>query len=153
MRIPNSRERGGGLDPNATMTPMIDIVFQLLIFFICASTGSVRDLLLPTDLAPGAVASAVSQPVEKPLGEVWLKLERRGDATVSVLEGTDYPEFGLLRTVLRALAETAQELPVNLDIDGEVPMGDVIRVYDACKAAGFVSINFAASAEDLEPPR
>lgn len=149
MKIPNSRDRGG-LDPNAAMTPMIDIVFQLLIFFICASTGSVRDLLLPTDLAPGAVESAVSPPAEKPLGEVWLKLERRGETTVSVLEGADYPEFGPLRTVLQALAETAKELPVNIEIDGEVPMGDVIRTYDACKAAGFESINFAADPEALK---
>lgn len=52
MRIPTSRYRTG-FDANATMTPMIDIVFQLLIFFICASTGTVRDLLLQTDLAPG----------------------------------------------------------------------------------------------------
>ena len=50
MRIPTSRDRGG-FDANITMTPMIDIVFQLLIFFICASTGTVRDLLLETDLA------------------------------------------------------------------------------------------------------
>lgn len=101
MRIPTSRYRTG-FDANATMTPMIDIVFQLLIFFICASTGTVRDLLLQTDLAPGAVEAAVSPPAEKPLGEVWLKLERRGEATVSVLEGADYPEFGPLLEVLRA---------------------------------------------------
>lgn len=149
MRIPTSRDRGG-FDANITMTPMIDIVFQLLIFFICASTGTVRDLLLETDLAPGAVEAAVSPPAEKPLGEVWLKLERRGDATVSVLEGSDYPEFGPLQEVLRALAETAKELPVNLDIGPEVPMGDVIRVYDACKAAGFESINFATDPEALK---
>lgn len=29
-------------------------------------------------------------------------------------------------------------------------MGDVIRVYDACKAAGFESINFAADSDALK---
>jgi biopolymer transport protein ExbD len=36
---------------------------------------------------------------------------------------------------------------VILDIDDEVPVGDMIHVYDLCRAAGYQSISFAA-----EPP-
>ena len=31
------------------MTPLIDVVFLLLIFFVCASTGQIRESLLPTN--------------------------------------------------------------------------------------------------------
>ena len=52
------------------MTPLIDVVFQLLIFFICASTGRLRELLLPTDFAAGALGDQAAKSVERPLGEV-----------------------------------------------------------------------------------
>ena len=40
------------------MTPMIDVVFQLLIFFVVASTGQVAEALLPTELAASGTAAA-----------------------------------------------------------------------------------------------
>ena len=40
------------------MTPLIDVVFLLLIFFVCASTGQIRESLLPTELSGGSIESA-----------------------------------------------------------------------------------------------
>ena len=62
MRIP-SRQREGDTD-NTAMTPMIDVIFQLLIFFICASAGQVQEAHLPTELAPGSIEAV------QPLGQV-----------------------------------------------------------------------------------
>lgn len=56
MRIPTSRQRATQVDMQTAMTPLIDVVFQLLIFFICTSTGHMKELLLPTDFR--AVRSA-----------------------------------------------------------------------------------------------
>jgi len=145
MRIPTSK-RGRSEMATAAMTPLIDIVFQLLIFFICASIGHLREEILPTDFAAGSVRDA-AEPVEQPLGEVWIKLAWDGRQTVPTVEGTAYPDWPRLTAVLTALAETAAEIPVILDIAGDVPVGDALRVYDACRAAGFQSLSFAAEAK------
>ena len=106
------------------MTSMIDCVFLLLIFFVCASVGQLRESMLGTDLPPGGVSASVVD-VE--------------------LEGNNrrYRSFAELRATLRELASLAPEIPVILDIGGEVPLGDVIDVYDTCREARFRSIHFA----------
>lgn len=135
------------------MTPMIDVIFQLLIFFVCASAGQMVESHLPTELAAGSVESAVPVIVERPFGEVWLRLRRKGDAgdeniTVVELNNRKYSDEASLRTTLLALAETTPEIPVILDIDGPVPLGDVVRVYDACQSAQFHQVSFAT-----KPPK
>lgn len=135
------------------MTPLIDVVFQLLIFFICASTGHMKELLLPTDFRAGSIGAAAAPEAEKPLGEVWVKLHRTNDQTVAFLEGREFRDLGQLEQTLAALAAAATEIPVILDIAGDVPLGDVIRVYDACRAAHFRTVNFAADARLARPKK
>ena len=138
------------------MTPLIDVVFQLLIFFICASTGHLRELLLPTDFAAGALGDQAAKPVERPLGEVWIRLSRESDETVMRLEGLEFRQLDELQATLVSLAKTADDIPVILDIGGDVPLGDAVGVYDASRAAGFRSISFAAEAprtEKADPKR
>jgi biopolymer transport protein ExbD len=143
VRIPSRHTQDNALE-SLSMTPMIDVVFLLLVFFVCAATGQIRELLLPTDLAAGAVSSSEPVEMETPLGEVWLRLRLKGGRTIVDLEGTDYEDFGRLQETLQALAATAPEIPVILDIQPDVPLGEVIRVYDACQASGFESVHFAA---------
>ena len=131
------------------MTPLIDVVFQLLIFFICASTGHIKELLLVTDFRNGSVSPATSTEVEKPLGEVWLRLNRADDETVYRIEEREIRDVTELGPILKTLGSVAPEIPVNLDIAADVPLGDVIRAYDACRAARFRTINFAAELSRL----
>jgi biopolymer transport protein ExbD len=103
---------------------------------------------LPTELASGSVESAAPVIVERPFGEVWLRLRRKEDAgdeatTVVELNDREYADEASLRTTLLALAETTSEIPVILDIEGAVPLGDVVRVYDACQSAQFRQVSFA----------
>jgi biopolymer transport protein ExbD len=140
MRIPTHRHE----IENTSMTPMIDVIFQLLIFFVCASAGQVLESHLPTELAAGAVEAAAPVIVERPFGEVWLRLHRRADGvTVVELNDREYSDEPSLRKTLLALSETTPEIPVVLDIDGPVPLGDVVRVYDACQSAQFRQVSFA----------
>jgi biopolymer transport protein ExbD len=146
MRIPTSHSRRTPVDLQGAMTPLIDVVFLLLIFFICASTGHLRELLLPADFTAGAVSDQAREPVERPLGEVWIRLSRDADVTVMQVEGREFRELEELAESLKALAAEAGEIPVILDIHGDVPLGDAISVYDTCRAARFRSISFAAEA-------
>ena len=61
MRIPTRRHEV----ENNSMTPMIDVIFQLLIFFVCASAGQTLESHLPTELAAGTTESAVISPAPK----------------------------------------------------------------------------------------
>lgn len=126
------------------MTPLIDVVFQLLIFFICASTGHLRELLLPTDFAAGSVGAMTPRQMERPLGEAWIRLRRELDTTIVQVEEREFRDLNELQGTLRDLAEAASEIPVILEIQGDVPLGDAVAVYDACRAARFRSISFAA---------
>ncbi len=126
------------------MTPLIDIVFQLLIFFVCASTGHLRELLLPTDLTGGGTQSTTPANPQAPIAQVWIRLRVKDAVTITDIEGTSYQPGDTLRTTLFALAEAARESPLILDISGDVPLGDVVQIVDLCRSAGFTSIHFAA---------
>lgn len=145
MRIPSHQGRDDH-PHDLSMTSMIDVVFLLLIFFVCASAGQVRESLFPTELSAGAIEAQEFRRQPKPFGEVWLYLRRvDGDRTVVQVNeaGEFYADFGLLQRQLELLAAATTEIPVILDIQPDVPLGDVIRVDDICRTAGFESINYA----------
>ena len=141
MRIPRVHRSVQGPD-NSSMTPMIDVVFLLLIFFICASARQSREALLAANLPSGSIEAAVSAaPVQ--IDQAFVKLKHREGGTVAEINDTDYPTIELLETQLQALAQVGPEVPVILDVDGPVPFGDVIRVYDLCQRLHFTTIKFA----------
>jgi biopolymer transport protein ExbD len=148
MRIPVSHQHSREND-DSFMTPMIDVVFLLLIFFVCASVGQIRESTLATPLAAGSVEAV--DPVEspKPLGEVWVRLARRGagEGAVTTAEVNNllYDDWDRLRGTLRELASVAPEIPVILDIGQSVPVGDFVDIYDTCRSAGFDNIQFATA--------
>jgi biopolymer transport protein ExbD len=134
------------------MTPMIDVVFLLLIFFVCASVGQIHEAHLPTPIAAAGNVDATNSPdVEKPVDRVWLKLylaDQPTDSTRAELNGTEYEDWTKLRETLRALAGLQSDIPVILDIQPKVPVGDMIDIFDTCTAAGFEDIQFATSSKD-----
>lgn len=145
MRIPSSHRHSDAGTIDQAMTPMIDVVFLLLIFFVCASVGQTTESLLPTELAAGGIATELPEQPPEQLERLWMKLSRQGNVTVAEVNGSIHPDLDALATVLSGLQEAgaAGEMPVVLDVGSDVPLGDVIRVYDECLAAGFASVDFA----------
>ena len=150
MRPPASTTRDYG-DP---MTPMIDVVFNLLIFFVVTAVGAAPEQLLPAELpASGAVAAAI-EPEKRDswATDVWLKLSLgESDALQVDMNGTVYRDLNQLKTNLRALAEVGPESPVVLDIAPSVQMEQLVDVWDTCIAAGFQSVSFAVDAASVAP--
>lgn len=143
MRIPTHRDRPVA-DPDQAMTPMIDVVFNLLIFFVCASVGQVKESVLATELRGTSEFSPVPRAQRPLLGEVRVRLVRGdGGRTEAELNGNRIADPADLERTLRALAEAAEEIPVVLDVAPDVPLGDVVRTYDACRAARFRNVQFA----------
>jgi len=148
MRIPafdnESAER-----TDATMTPMIDVVFLLLIFFICTASFQITEELLPSSvkLEEGAGAEPVEVPEQmQDLQEVVIEVGWTGSTPTWTVNEQPVDTFASLRQVLRNVAEVDLDVPVILDVADPVPLGDVVDVYDAARITGFDQIQFAASA-------
>lgn len=154
MRVPTSHRDEAR--ESMAMTPMIDVVFLLLIFFVCASIGQIRELILATRLAAGGIAPAETLPPPEapPPQQYWLYLKHApGGRTVYEINNARFENAAALAQALSALAEWAAADPLILDIEPDVPAGDMIRVYDTARRAGFQSIQFAADAGTIAAPQ
>lgn len=148
MRVPIRKREP--LRSEDSMTPLIDVVFLLLIFFVCASVGQVAESLLPTKLDSGAVASVAASESEPAATKIWVYLKREQTGTLSLkVESRVCASFEELNANLRELAELTPESPVILDVGPEVPLEALVDTWDICNRAGFQSINFATQAPKL----
>ena len=84
---------------------------------------------------------------EVDLDEVVVKLLWREGRAHWQINQREYNRLADVQAVLTAAARVQVDLPVILDVDPEVPMEDVIDVYDLCRRVGLVRIQFAASSD------
>ena len=133
------------------MTPMIDVIFLLLVFFVCTASFQAVEQILPTTLSlPGSVEAV--EPVDPEmldLDEVVVRLGWENGRPSWKIENRRFISLAELERTIAALAEAKADLPVILDPDAAVPMEHVIDLYDACRKAGLQTIRFAA--EDGTP--
>ncbi|MBP3695521.1 MAG: biopolymer transporter ExbD [Thermoguttaceae bacterium] len=131
------------------MTPMIDVIFQLLIFFICTSTFQMPEKLFPTPIQalfgnqPSEQTQTFELPPEIQDFEEVVILVHYEETPWWEIYGNRIETFSQLETMLRALAEECADVPLILDIDPNVPLENVIQLYSAAKRDGFGKIQFA----------
>ncbi|MEO2016505.1 MAG: biopolymer transporter ExbD [Fuerstiella sp.] len=151
MRIPTHRDRRVSLD-NESMTPMIDVVFLLLVFFVCASVGQKPDLLLPAELSAGQTEAQVDLPQQEPdewqSPEVRIYLDRDAAGQLSILlNERPVGSAAELDVCLTQLAGFDIDSKIIIGFDDAVAFQHFIDVYDRCQAIGFQSISLAVKAE------
>ncbi len=131
------------------MTPMIDVVFQLIIFFLCTTSFQPLELRLPSPLnLPGSLGDAAALPPElEHLTVVVIRLLREDGTTIVMLNQQSYRSLDDVRRKLRELGSIRRDLPIVLDPAGDVAVEEVIRLYDVCRGEGFSRIQFAAPVE------
>jgi biopolymer transport protein ExbD len=128
----NLRDEEGAEEPALNLTPMIDVVFQLLIFFMVATTFLDPEREMDVELPE----AASGDPVEEQLDEIVINVLRDGGL---VLSGEAVEEQQLYTTLARA-AERNPDTPVTIRGDRLVHHESIVGVMDACGAAGLYNL-------------
>ncbi len=120
------------------LTPLIDVIFLLLIFFM-VSTSFVVTKEIPIQLPESSGAAAESK-----LEALVIGIDASGNFSVngSVLSatGTDEITAALLLQVQNGVGAS---VPVRIDGHESVDYKFVIRAMDACRKAGFTDVRLS----------
>jgi biopolymer transport protein ExbD len=127
------------------MTPMIDVVFLLMIFFICTASFQLVEESLPTSLAVSSGTNSQTTIEREPEFErIVVQAKHVDGKTRWTVNERPCNDAGEVRQVLKTVAEIDRSLPVIIDVADEVPLGDMIDVYDLSRLEGFEKIQIAA---------
>ncbi len=120
-------------EPQFAMAPMIDMVFLLLVFFMCASHLSQKQNI-PLDIP---TASKAVVPRERP--DRWVvNVQEDG----SLFSGSDPVELDQLNTIVTARREQDPNLKVYLRADANAHHKHVKRVMNKLAQAGISDFIF-----------
>lgn len=142
--------------PPLNMTPMIDVVFQLLIFFMCTIRFRTMEgkLLsyLPKDKGLRNVAF---QPLVEEV-RITLKYDESTGVVSMWLGQTQYPNHDALMNAVHAKYEefkrtVSRPVPVIIDADKNVPYREVVKILDMCAGRGIKGCEFALP--PVAPPK
>lgn len=130
------------------MTSMIDVIFLLLIFFICTSTFQLPENLLSTKLTAMSGSQTSVNPVIPEeildLGEIVIIFHWDGRCYWEI-NSTRYDTLDAVNAVLRAVAMQSVEMPVILDVAPNIPLEDTLDVYNSAIQLGFSRVQFAVN--------
>ena len=136
------KRRGlGSGEVGINMTPMIDVVFQLIIFFITTAIMQQQNLELHITMA---LAPHGPQVEEQDPRTIHIDVDREGNIRVAQQR---YSEAALRVLLRRAVGEYGQTLPVVIRGDAATRHEDIRRVMDACTNAGLWRVKLAAIKE------
>ena len=136
MKLKTKRE---GIRSNVDMTPMIDIVFQLILFFLVSTTFATLPgikLNLPqshTSESTSLMGITITADESGALffNDKEVSMTRLGEELLSFDTGTTKKE----------------EFPVSLEADSEVTNGTIVKIFDVIRESGYCVINLRTTAE------
>ena len=124
-------------DPvDINLTPLIDVVFLLLIFFMVSTTFS-RDSELNIEL-PAASADAQQQRIDA----IEVAIDAKGRFYVNGRQLLN-TQAKTLRQALQAAAGESDSPPIIISADAMTPHQAVVQIMDAARQLGFVRLTFA----------
>jgi biopolymer transport protein ExbD len=123
-------------------TPMIDIVFLLLIFFLLATTMKQEEIDMQVNLPPGQEG-----PSRSLLQGLRLVINIRRDGTATL--GGQAFEFPELRRRILEAGRQKEKPRVFIRGDQMAPYGKVAEVLQCCQAAGIEKVNCEFRLEHL----
>lgn len=122
------------------MTPMVDVVMVILIFFM-ASASIVGPQWLLTSALPNRKAAP---PAPGEVTRIEVRLSRSAGRTLASINNqppgnpADVPA-----TLAQAAGQDPTKLVVIVKPEGDVPYEDVVRVHEACQRLGIAKVGVA----------
>ena len=125
---------------NVDMTPMIDIVFQLILFFLVSTTF----VMLPgikLNLPESSTAEGTSTE------GITITADKDGLLYFNDKEVTMYSLGDELKNYDVGNILAKDKFPVTLEADAEVTNGTIVRIFDVIRESGFCVINLRTTSE------
>ena len=129
-----------------SLTPMVDVVFLLLIFFMVGMKFKELDRKLLTDLP--REGDPPKDQIDPIVNEIWIRIDTRGPA------GTGYAKVVIDQILMRSWAQARNHLarlaenratlqdPVILDPSDNARLGSVMKILDFLHQLKYKNINF-----------
>ena len=130
-------------DIGVNLTPLIDVVFLLLIFFMVSTTFT-KEARLTIQLPTADVA-----PSEAPEQSIEISVDREGGYAINGIALINRPRDTLVRG-LRELAAGNTDTPLTISADGKASHQAVITAMDAAGKEGFVHLNVTTQQPEPE---
>ena len=136
------RSKKGSIRSNVDMTPMIDIVFQLILFFLVSTTFAILPgikLRLPTShTSEGTSFQGITITADAD-GLLFFN-EKEVSADDLKKELINYDTGNLKK----------DEFPVSLEADADVTNGTIVSIFDIIRESGYAVINLRTSSAKKE---
>lgn len=132
MQLQNTPKR----EMSVNLTPLIDVVFLLLIFFM-VSTSFTRETQIELELP-----KAEGEPLETDNKVVEISVDAAGNFYVNkqaLING----QVGTVRRAIITVSEGDLTLPLIISADAKAPYQAVITAMDAAGQEGFTNIQMA----------
>ena len=130
--------------PRVDITPLIDVVFLMLIFFMVSTTFD-KQTQLKVEL-PSATTTDTS---EKPAEKIEITIDAKGDFYVNERELVKQ-DAETLRRSMQKIADGRSDLPVIVSGDRNAPLQSMMTVLDVAAQLDLVHLSFVARQSDAD---
>ena len=130
--------------PRVDITPLIDVVFLMLIFFMVSTTFD-KQTQLKVELPSATTTDASEKPVEK----IEITIDAKGDFYVNERELVKH-DAETLRRSMQKIAEGRSDLPVIVSGDRNAPLQSMMTVLDVAAQLDLVHLSFVARQTDAD---
>ena len=136
MKLKTKRER---IRSNVDMTPMIDIVFQLILFFLVSTTFATL---------PGIKLNLPQSHTAESTSLMGITITA-DDSGALYFNDKEVSMAGLGEELLTFDTGTTkkEEFPVSLEADSEVTNGTIVKIFDVIRESGYCVINLRTTSE------
>ncbi len=156
------RGRHAGQVGELNLTPMIDVIFQLLIFFVVTANFMIDEGVLSAKLPQGSGSPTASDDLPREKITIRLTSDPGDDALVSIERGpvgdpVRYASFGELAADLDRLRYDPDgsridgiyeaDNPVMIEPTGTVRWQHVVNAFNAAITAKYTNVSFAETAK------
>jgi biopolymer transport protein ExbD len=132
------------------MTPMIDVVFLLLVFFLTTASFQRIEKLLPSAVSSSSdstLGESQSQPPTPPQEDIHdcvIKIKANGDRIEYQWNGLAVESLERIDDRLKAILKVRADVPIIVDPEDTIRAGDALEVYDLAKRAGATALYMVA---------